>query len=265
MRRPKLVLPFVVALVGITSAASDAQSQDNPWRWQKSIARGSTVEIRGVIGDVVAVPSTGNEVEVVARISDGNDVRIVAVDTDNGVRICALYPQGSNDNGNTCDRAGNNRGTNSGGSNNKDNDTRVDFEVRVPNGVRFEGYTVAGDVRATGMTAFVSASSVSGDVHVSTTDLARASSVSGSVDVTMGRSDWADRLSFSSVSGNVTLTIPGDLDTEFSASTVSGEIESDWPVTVTKASPRSMRGTIGRGGRSLNLSSVSGDITLRRR
>ena len=59
--------------------------------------------------------------------------------------------------------------------------------------------------------------------------------------------------------------MPSQLSTEVQASTVNGEIESDYPVLVTgKFGPRRMRGTIGSGGRSLNLSTVNGGIKLRK-
>jgi len=46
---------------------------------------------------------------------------------------------------------------------------------------------------------------------------------------------------------------------------VNGDIESDYPLTVTgKFGPRRLRGTIGAGGRSLSLSTVNGEIRLRK-
>ena len=57
----------------------------------------------------------------------------------------------------------------------------------------------------------------------------------------------------------------GKLDTEVRASTVNGEIESDYPLTISgKFGPRRLRGTIGAGGRILNLSTVNGEIRLRK-
>lgn len=264
--RPSHHLVTAIAFAGTFIIAGDAAAQSNPWRWHKALSRGSTIEVRGVIGDVVATPSAGSEVEVIARISEGkhghsDDVRIVAVDGSDGVTICALYPAKRDSDEPVCKAGGGHNGGNSA-----NNDTRVDFEVRVPAGVEVRVSTVVGDVRATNMTAHVSASSVSGDVLVSTTDLARASSVSGSIDVTMGRADWTGELSFSTVSGDLTLTMPGQLNTELRASSVSGDMDSDWPVKVTRRiAHNSMNGTIGDGGRSLHLSTVSGDITLRRR
>jgi DUF4097 and DUF4098 domain-containing protein YvlB len=46
-------------------------------------------------------------------------------------------------------------------------------------------------------------------------------------------------------------------------STVNGGIESEFPLTVQgKFGPRSITGTIGKGGRRLELNTVNGGITL---
>ena len=46
---------------------------------------------------------------------------------------------------------------------------------------------------------------------------------------------------------------------------MNGGIETDFPVSVTgKVSRRSLTGTIGSGGRQLELSTVNGGITLRK-
>lgn len=49
------------------------------------------------------------------------------------------------------------------------------------------------------------------------------------------------------------------------ASMVNGSFSSDWPLTVKgKWGPKRVRGTIGSGGRELGLSTVNGDIELRK-
>ncbi|PYP13075.1 MAG: hypothetical protein DMD54_17430, partial [Gemmatimonadetes bacterium] len=109
-------------------------------------------------------------------------------------------------------------------------------------------------------------STVNGSVRVSTTGLAEASTVNGSVYAEMGRSNWDNELEFSTVNGGITLIMPGGkLDTEVRASTVNGDIESDWPMTITgRFNNRRLHGTIGAGGRELSLSTVNGEIRLKK-
>jgi DUF4097 and DUF4098 domain-containing protein YvlB len=73
-------------------------------------------------------------------------------------------------------------------------------------------------------------------------------------------------LRFTSVSGNVDLRLPRSLDADITLKTVSGELESDFQLTLEgRMSRRSLSGRIGRGGRALQLTTVSGDVRLRAR
>jgi hypothetical protein len=235
--------------------AAPATAQD--WSWRKSMAAGQTVEIRSVIGRITATPASGTAVEIVAhksaRRSDPASVDIKVVEHERGIVVCVIY-EGNNH----CDRDNNSHGGN------RENDTRVDFEVRLPRGVNFTAQTVIGDVSATGLSGRVTAGSVSGGVRVATTGIANASTVSGSIDVRMGRADWSNSLNFSTVSGNISLEIASDLNTDVEFSTVSGNFESDWPITTRTAGKRRLRGTIGSGGRELTFSTVSGNVEIRR-
>lgn len=60
-------------------------------------------------------------------------------------------------------------------------DVEVDVEVQLPAGVEFIGSSVTGDVDVEDVRSDVSASSVSGDVFVSTSEVGRGSTVSGDV------------------------------------------------------------------------------------
>ena len=244
---------FGSILLAVT-LATPAAAQDDTWTWRKAVTAGKTVEIRNIMGDIRASAATGNEVEIVARKSGGDpaSVRIAVDEHADGIIVCAIY-----DGGSTCGGEGRHRG-------NHDNDTEVDFEVRVPRGVQFKGRNVSGDVEATGLDARVSAGTVSGSVRISTSDIASASSVSGSIRARMGRADWTGRLGFSTVSGDIDLEFAGDLNADVEMSTVSGNLDSDWPLSVTTASRRQIRGRIGSGGRELDFSTVSGSVELRK-
>lgn len=244
------------------AAFATATAQD--FNWHGRIAAGKRLEVKGVSGDVRAVLASGAEAVVNARKharrSDPDDVEIKVVQSDQGVTICAVYP--------TPPRAREENSCEPGDrwhSSTDNNDVVVDFEVQVPAGVEFNGQTVNGEMSAEGLKGDVKASTVNGSVRVSTTGLAEASTVNGSVYAEMGRANWNDELEFSTVNGGITLILPGKLDTELRASTVNGEIDSDYPLMITgKFGPRRLRGTIGAGGRTLNLSTVNGEIRLKK-
>jgi putative adhesin len=234
------------------------------FNWHGRIAAGKRLEVKGVNGDVRAVLAGGGEAVVnakkTARRSDPDEVKIEVVQDSDGVTICAVYPTPPHAHReNSCEPG------EAWHSSTDNNDVKVDFEVQVPAGVEFNGQTVNGEMSAEGLKADVRASTVNGSVRVSTTGLAEASTVNGSVYAQMGRANWTDQLDFSTVNGGITLILPPKLDTEVRANTVNGDIETDWPLTITgRFSNRRIRGTIGAGGRTLSLSTVNGEIRLRK-
>jgi hypothetical protein len=245
-------------------AAAPAGPQSNEFRWRKALAAGRVVEVKGVNGNVRAEQApAGGEAEVVAtktgRREDPATVRVEAVEHADGVTICAVYPSRDAAKPNVCAPG------EGGRMNVQNNDVKVDFVVRVPAGVRFTGRTVNGSVEAVGLGADVDASAVNGNVKITTTGMARASTVNGSVTAEMGNAGWSDELSFSTVNGKLDLTFPASLSAEVNAETVNGDIMSDFPLTITgRYSKRKLNGTIGGGGRELHLRTVNGDVMIRR-
>jgi hypothetical protein len=101
---------------------------------------------------------------------------------------------------------------------------------------------------------------LSGNVTVSTTEIAEAATVSGNVTAMIGRADWGRDLEFAAVSGSVDVEVPSNTNAEVVATTTSGMIVSDFPLTGT---PNLQQGTLGSGGPTLTLGSVSGSVRLR--
>jgi len=276
----------------MTAAAAGSAAAQQDFHWSGRLAAGQTIEIRNIKGEIHAEPAGGGEVTVTARRTGGraDRVRVEMVRRGNGVVICALYPTRDDDDDDG-GRGWNHRDSdgdeprdacNSGrGMNVRDSDAGVDFEVHVPAGVRLSARSVSGDVEANDLRGPVDAASVSGDVHVSSSAEVRANSVSGDVYAALGRIP-SNGLSFHSVSGDVTLELPSGTDADFSARTLSGEIDSDFPLTIEGRGGRGddddrggwprvrvrvghdMRARLCRGGPELSVTTVSGDITLRR-
>lgn len=246
-----------------------AEGQGAPFRWTGRIPAGQSIEVKGVSGTIRAEASAGGEVEVVAtrtaERSDPESVRIEVLRHEGGVTICAVYPRGTrlrsaqDDSYNRCEAGGWNH------LNVEDNDVRVDFTVRVPAGVRLVARNVSGDVYAEGLRSNVEANSVSGDVRLSTTGYGEAGTVSGDIFASLGSAAWRGELEFNTVSGDVTLELPARTSTDVRVETMSGRISSDFPLEIQDRRFRQrVRGTIGDGGRGLSVTTLSGDIRLRR-
>lgn len=236
------------------------------FEWKGRLQQGETIEVEGVLGDIRAVAATGNEVEVTAVLREhrrgrAEDIEFEVVPHDGGVTICALYPTPRRaDRPNECRPGGRSRNST------RDNDVSVHFTVHVPNGVRFVGRTVNGEIEARSLAASVEAYTVNGDIDLSTAGSAQASTVNGSIDAELGTADWTGSVEFETVNGNVTVTLPDRFDADVTAKTVNGSIETDFPLVVRgRFSSRSLSGTIGDGGRRLWLETVNGSLRILKR
>ena len=233
------------------------------FRWQGRIAPGATLEIKGVNGRVVAEPATGREIELVAtkrgRRNDPKEVQIAFAEHEGGLTVCALYPPASDAPANEC------KPGKGGRMRVHHNDVAVDFVVKVPEGVSFVARTVNGGVRVTGLSANVEAYTVNGSVRLEASGHAQAETVNGSIRASLGKTDWKDALSFRTVNGSVVVALPAAASASVRVETVNGSISNDLTLTgATKTTRRELQGTIGGGGRELQVKTVNGSVTLRR-
>ena len=252
----------IVLTLAALALAPRLEGQD--FKWHEKVAAGKVIEIKNINGDIRASGSATGDVMVTAekhaRHSNPADVEIRVVHDDEGVTICAVYPNRKGDRPNDCESG-------SHGHNDSDNnDVEVNFVVTVPNGVKFIGRSVNGAVEAESITADAKAYTVNGDVRVTSNGLVEAETVNGSITATMGRADWTDELEFNTVNGSVTLTLPADLSADLDVRTVNGGIDSDFPIMVSgRVKPQELRGRVGQGGRDLSIQTVNGSIRLRKR
>jgi DUF4097 and DUF4098 domain-containing protein YvlB len=141
--------------------------------------------------------------------------------------------------------------------------------------------TIAGDVEIGTLSGGLELDDVRGsiDVHTTSGDIRLRNSTSKQVRVrttsgTMlysGVVDPAGRYDFVTHSGDVSLAIPADASAQLTIATWSGEIESDFPMTLKPGvhgigSTTTKRFTfdLGGGAARITAESFSGDITIRR-
>ncbi len=245
----------------LAPAALEAQDQADEFRWSGRVAAGGVFEIKGISGDVRAVRASGSTVEVVAvrsaRRADPNSVSIEVVEHAGGVTLCALYPTPPDaDEDNECAPG------DAGRMSTRQNDTSVEWEVRIPAGVEFHARNVNGDVTAEGLTGDVRVSTVNGDVDVETTGAAQAQTVNGDVYAAFDR--LTDDVEFETVNGSVVLDVSNDLDADLDAGWLNGSLDTDLPIRMQGRMERgSAQGTIGDGGPRLRVRTVNGSIEIR--
>jgi hypothetical protein len=252
----------VIAVASVVGCSDDDPTGPEPhaqeFEWSGAVAPGDRIEIKNIGGDVRASFTSGSEVVVHAiktsLDSDPGSVTIEVVPHAEGVTICAVYPDVPGRAPNEC------RPGLQGNMSTRDNDVTVDFTLMVPVGVEFVGRVMNGDVVAEGLQSDAFASTINGNVSLTTTGIAGASSTSGSINVVIGRADPGRDLAFRTNHGNVTVRIPSNTNAEVLASTISGTIVSDFQL---EGTPRTRFGTLGSGGPNLWLSSVNGNVDLR--
>ena len=256
--------------------AATASAQSTDFRWAGTVERGKAIEIKGVNGELHAEFTSGNQVEVVAtkraNRSDVNSVSVQVVQENGNVTICAVYPtperryrrNGRNSSGNSDNGPNECRPGDVGRMRVDNNDVKVDFTVKVPAGVKFFGTTVNGAIDARSLRSDVDVQTVNGRIDLSTTGLGSATTVNGSIVASLGSSSGTEPLEFRTVNGSITVTLPKDVNANLHAQTLNGGFDSEFPVMVQSLRGRNKRisGTIGKGGRDLDLHTVNGSIRL---
>ncbi|MES2522619.1 MAG: hypothetical protein V4617_07985 [Gemmatimonadota bacterium] len=255
-----MVLPLLV--VGV-SHVSEAQQQER-WSWQGGLTVGKTVEVKGVLSSIRAVPSDGDQIEVIAkkhsRRGETSVVQMRVLEHAGGVTICALYPTPAHIAPNVC--VAGDEGHGGGRMGNFETDVRVDFLVRMPKHLTFAARTLVGDVEARQLVGDVTASTGVGNIAVATLGTVSARSVNGSIRASMGASRLRQDLKLSTMGGDITLDLPASLNADF-ALDAGGSIEAKVSMTgFPNSVSHQLRGRLGSGGRIIMVS-ASGNIFLR--
>lgn len=285
MRRVS-VLAGSLFLIAASAGAQDLGRSSETWTWEGRVASGSWLRLSSVNGPVTVEPSSDNMIHVRAEKEVGRgsvtDVAFQVIQSGGDVRICALWRR------DVCEEDGlrsNRRRDDDDDDDDRDRrNVKVRFTVRVPSGVRLSAGTVNGEMRVRDLSSDVRASTVNGGVEVrnaggevrATTvnggvnvttrnGPVVASTVNGSVNVSMGSLSRAGDMRFHTVNGDVIVETPSSLDARVSMSTLHGSISSDYPLQLSgRFGPRRATGTIGKGGREIEMETVNGRIELRK-
>ncbi|MGH7720253.1 MAG: DUF4097 family beta strand repeat-containing protein [Gemmatimonadaceae bacterium] len=288
---------ILLAPLALPCAAQQVTTSDSAFSWRGSIRQGAWLRIHDAKGDVRVMAAEGNEAEVRAVVRNrgerDDEISFELITEGDDVIICA-YPK---DEG-SCDADGVHRE-----SRYSDRRTpSADFTVLLPRGVKIRANSGNGDVMVTNAGAEVDAASGNGEVHVTSaagrvfaasgngevsvddatgpvrassgngrvrvttaTGPVNASSGNGSIDVRMTRLGGEGDMEFHTGNGTITVTVPADFEGELDTNTGNGRVTTDFSLTVSgRIQPNRIRGTIGRGGRKVRMTSGNGNLELRR-
>jgi putative adhesin len=230
------------------------------WDYRGKLSPGKWLWIGNTNGSVTVEGGKSDSLEVVAvktyRRSDPARVHIETASSAEGIAICALWVEGRG----RCAPGGDFKPSSS-----RRNDVAVDFRVLLPRGVRLGATTVSGAVRVMRASAPLVITTVNGEVDAQTSaGPVRAVSVNGAVRARMSAFGDTGEVAIFTVNGSATAELPTRLDAEVEASTVNGAIMTDYPLQVTGKLGKRLQGTLGAGGRKVQIRTVNGAINLRK-
>ena len=235
-----LILLMIVALLP-SAAAQDLHKS-------YVVGAGGFVRIQNISGRIGITGYAGNVIMVDA-IMDGPDRQLLTIEdlsTSNGLELRVKYPE-----------AGNVKAS-------------VNFEVRVPAQIQYNFdriHSVSGPIEIAGVQGQLHLNNVSGGITAKDiVGTVSANSVSGNVVVEISQLGGTGDMKFNSVSGSVIVTAPATLGANIYMSTLSGALETNFPIQMEerKFGPgRSAHGMVGaRADYSLHLNTVSGKVSL---
>ena len=141
-------------------------------------------------------------------------------------------------------------------------DASVTFTVLVPTGVKVDVTTINGSI-GVAATAPVRAHSVNGTIKVATSvGPVDAETVNGNVDVRMTTLGADGPVRAKSVNGSASAYLPEKFDGAVEMTTVLGSITSDFAGGALTDGNKKFVATLGTGGRSVNVETVTGSAAL---
>jgi Putative adhesin len=254
----------MISLLGAAPAWAQTEKHtvftEYDFHWQGQLKAGQTLEVINRNGQIAASAAAGDEarVEGIRRGNDDDrDLFIEVVEYSDGVTICAVHANDKTPG--RCHRGGVSSESNSWHGNR----AKINFDVQVPPGVRFNALTTNGNVLGRNLASVVEAATTNGNVEVSTSQWAAATTTNGGIRLSMGSAKWNGELQVKSTNGSVDVTLPASAEFKLDAVTTNGGIHTDFPITVQGSfSSKELSGTVGGGGRELKVATTNGTIKL---
>jgi len=233
-----------------TPVASSTPSTAQPMRWSGHIAAGRSMEVRTIAGSIKVTAATGDLGEIEAKVHDGDpggSPTVRFTEDEHGV----VARVEAHDHGCGCDHGDHHDGSS------------VDFELKVPAGVRLIARSVHGGIDVDGVSGPIDLHTVDGGIAIRSATSVRARTVNGSVTASFSKPDLDSDCELETVNGPVQVTLPAAANAELVASTLNGEIKVGFPFSGA-TDRRSTHGSIGHGGRELRLRTINGTIEVSR-
>ena len=242
---------FALTLAAAPLALADVTEE---LTFNYGLDHGGRISLENINGDVTVTGGPGTEVEIHALKKAGSQEYLDGIEiniehTGDRLRIEVDHPDSS------IFRWG------------RSQSGSVRFTLRVPENANLDGIeSVNGDLRISGVSGSVKASTVNGRIEAS--DLrsdAKIETVNGSVEASFAEFGDHQRAECETVNGRLVVNLPGSADARISAETINGGIDgSDFGLKANKGFiGRDLDGSVGNGGGRVSLSTVNGAIKIK--
>src|SRR2546422_1487811 len=195
----------MVSMLGAAPAWAQSEKRtvytEHDFRWQGHLKAGQTLEVINQNGQIEATSATDDEArtEGTWKGDAERELFIEVVEFSDGVTICAVHAKDKAPG--RCHRGGVSSESSSWGWHG--NRAKIDFDVQVPRGVNFHALTTNGSVVGRNLASVVEAATTNGNVEVSTSEWASATTTNGGIRVSMGGAKWTGELKVRSTNGSV--------------------------------------------------------------
>jgi hypothetical protein len=254
---------LVTATFLLATAASAAELTETIDR-TFDVRAGANVVLSNVNGRITIASWDQPRVHVIAyKEVDGDrkelkealrELRVEMVARDGGLVIKTHYPKEGHDGGSIFDWMFGDH-----------IDAEVRYELTVPRTMNVDVSNTNGGIHLSDVTGALELDTTNGKIEVTRcAGSLDASTTNGSIHAELLRIAKGKPLSFETTNGRIEVTVPSNVAADVDASTTNGSISSDLPVTTTRTSSNSLRGTINGGGTSLRLRTTNGGITIRK-
>jgi DUF4097 and DUF4098 domain-containing protein YvlB len=231
MKRAILALvPAIAGLTGCSVSLGDEGSSIQSHQ-HRTFSAVHFVRVQNVSGPITVVAANGNTVTVDATLRAGSQSAIERTHVEydrhgDSLDVSTRYDKSG--------WFGSSRGAG------------VDYSISVPSETDVEVENVSGPITIRGVLGNVRASQVSGPVHA-----------------TLGRIDGSRDVNIKAVSGTISLAIARNSNATLNAQSISGGVHAFFPADEHKGVVgSSIRGRVGSGSGSIDLSTVSGGIDV---
>jgi hypothetical protein len=143
-------------------------------------------------------------------------------------------------------------------------EAQVEYQITVPRTMNLDVETVNGAVLVTGVNGRHEVETTNGRIEIARcAGSIHASTTNGSIEAELLTVAKGQPLELETTNGRIEVSVPATLAVDVDADTMNGGVRTDLPISTTRVSRTSLRGTMNGGGAPLKLRTVNGGIAIK--